>query len=347
MARLYFDSDGDLARLQGKVVSVIGYGNQGRAQALNMRDSGVAVVVGNTRDAYFDKAVADGFAVDDIPTAVQKADYHLLLLADEIMPQVFDKDICPYLPKAVTSRNAPGRGKPGQAIVVSSGYNVTYGFLKYPPDVDVLMIAPRTIGTGVRRTYLDGTGFPSLVAVHHDATGHARDVMLALAKAIGTLKRCAIESSCDEETLCDLFNEHSGGLYAWRRAYELLVEAGISPEAAMLEFWASGEMADVAAVIQSYGLFQQLKLHSRTSQYGQQVTGRLSPEEEEAERKRLRRLIANIKDGVFAKEWALEQQAGYPVLNRVYKENLSHPMVAEEERLLRAMGLWGRPIGED
>jgi ketol-acid reductoisomerase len=137
-----------------------------------------------------------------------------------------------------------------------------------------------------------------------------------------------------------LFNEHSGGLYALRRAYDLLVEAGVSPEAAMLEFWASGESADVADVIQSHGLFGQIKFHSRTSQYGQQVTGRLSEEEEEGERKRLRRLIAGIKDGTFSREWSLEQQAGYPVLNSVLKQNMTHPMVKEEERLLRALRLW-------
>jgi ketol-acid reductoisomerase len=327
MATIYNEDAGDLHLLRDKVVSVLGYGNQGKAQAQNMRDSGVKVIVGNTPDAYFEKAVAGGFEVYDIAEAVKRADYHLLLVTDESMPQVFDKDVAPYL-------------KSGQAIVVASGYNVTYGFLNYPADVDVLMIAPRTIGTAVRKSYLDGTGFPSLVAVHHDASGYAREVMLALAKAIGTLKGCAIESNCDEETLCDLFNEHSGGLYALRRAYELLVEAGVSPEAAMLEFWASGEMVDVVEVMLSYGLFGQIKLHSQTSQYGQQVTGRLTPAEEEAERNRLRRIIANIKDGTFAKEWTLEQQAGYPVLNRVYQQNMSHPMVADEERLLRAMGSW-------
>jgi ketol-acid reductoisomerase len=181
--------------------------------------------------------------------------------------------------------------------------------------------------------------------VEHDATGNAQAVMLALAKSMGTLKRGAIESSCDEETLCDLFNEHSGGIYALRRAYDMLVEAGVSPEAAMLEFWVSGESADVAEVIQSHGLFGQLPLHSRTSQYGQQVTGRLSAEEEEAERKRLRGLIADIKDGAFAKDWTLEQQAGYPVLKRVYQQNLSHPMVKEEKRLLRLLKLWRGQVG--
>ncbi len=332
MAIIYFDDAGDLNLLKDKVVSILGYGNQGRAQALNMRDNGTMVIVGNVRDASFEKAVADGFETYDIAGAVQHADYHFLLVPDEVMPAVFDRDIRPHL-------------KPGQAIVVSSGYNVTYGFLRYPADVDVLMIAPRTIGTGVRKTFLDGTGFPSLVSVEHDATGHAQAVMLALAKSMGTLKRCGIESSCEEETLCDLFNEHSGGLYALRRAYEMLVEAGVSPEAAMLEFWVSGESADVAEVMQAHGLFGQLPLHSRTSQYGQQVTGRLKAEEEEAERKRLRKLIAEIKDGTFAKDWTLEQQAGYPILKRVFQQNLSHPMAAEEERLLRLLKMWQGPVG--
>jgi ketol-acid reductoisomerase len=327
MTKIYFEDDGDLTLLKGKTVSILGYGNQGRSQALNMRDCGVRVVIGNVQDASFGQAVADGFDTYDIPEAVEQASYHFLLLPDEVMPAIFERDIRPHL-------------KPGGAIVVSSGYNVTYGFLKYPPDVDVLMIAPRTIGTGVRKSFLEGTGFASLVGVHQDATGRAKDVMLALAKSMGTLRRGCIESSCDEETLCDLFNEHSGGLYALRRCYEMLVEAGVSPEAAMLEFWASGESADVADVIQSHGLFGQIKFHSVTSQFGQQVTGRLSEAHEAAERQRLRDLISHIQDGSFAKEWTLEQQAGYPMLHGVAHQNRNHPMTAIEKQLLTTLGWW-------
>ncbi len=329
MAHIYFSRDGDLTHLARKTVSVLGYGNQGTAQAHNLRDSGVQVVIGNVRDASFERAQADGFEVCEVAEAVQRADYHLLLVPDEIMPQMFDRDVRPQL-------------KPGQAIVVASGYNITYGLLNYPADVDVILLAPRMIGTGVRGGFMSGKGFPSLVAVHQDYTGQAKNVMLALCQGIGTLLGGAVESSCDEETLCDLFNEHFGYVYALRRAYELLVEAGASPEAALLEFWASGEEMELARVHMTHGLFHQLKLHSRTSQYGQEVTARLTPEEEQAERHRLRRLITNIKDGSFAREWAQEQQAGYPVWSRVHQANMSHPMQAEEERLLRALGVLER-----
>lgn len=329
MAKIYSQTDGDLNLLEGKVVSVLGYGNQGIAQAHNLRDSGVHVIIGNIRDSSFDRAVSDGFETYSVAEAVQHADIHLLLIPDEIMPQVFDTEVLPHL-------------KSGQAIVVASGYNITYGFLKYPPFVDVLLIAPRMIGTGVRSGYQSGAGFPSLVSVHQDSTGKGKEVMLAIAKGIGSLMRGAVESSCDEETICDLFNEHFGYVYALRRAYEILVEAGASPEAAMLEFWASGEEMELARVHMTHGIFHQLELHSQTSQYGQEVTSRLNWEEEERERARLRRLIQNIKDGTFAKDWTLEQQAGFPVWNRVRKENMTHPMIAEEERLLRALGMLER-----
>lgn len=332
MAKIYFEDDGDLTLLQGKTVNVIGYGNQGTAQAQNMRDSGVQVIVGNTRDSSFTRSEQDGFDTFPVAEAVRRADIHFLLVPDEVMPQMFDDEVKPNM-------------KAGDAVVISSGYNVSYGYLRFPQDVDVIMIAPRMIGTGVRNGYVDGTGFPSLVSVEQDATGQAHEMMLALSAAVGTLKGGAVASSADEETLCDLFNEHFGYVYALRRAYEALVEAGASPEAALLEFWASGEEMELARVHMTHGLFHQLKLHSKTSQYGQEVTGRLTPDEEEAERKRLRRIIAGIKDGTFARDWALEQQAGLPVWRRIHKENMSHPMIEEETRLLKALGVLER--GDD
>jgi ketol-acid reductoisomerase len=329
MAKIYFEKDADPSVLDGVVVSVLGYGNQGVAQSANLRDSGVKVVVGNTRDASFDEAVAAGFDTYEVAEAVQRATIHLLLVPDEVMPRVFEESVRPHLHE-------------GDALVISSGYNVSYGYLAAPEGVDLLMMAPRMIGTGVRNSYVSGEGFPSLVAVHQDATGDGWKRVLALAHAVGTLRRGAVESTCDEETLCDLFNEHFGYVYALRRAYEVLVEAGASPEAALLEFWASGEEMELARVHMTHGLFHQLSLHSATSQYGQEVTARLTDEEEEAERKRLRGLIARIKDGTFAREWTLEQQAGNPVWNRVRAANLSSPLVAEEQRLLKALGVLER-----
>ena len=332
MSRIYFDDVGSLSVLDGAVVSIIGYGNQGAAQAQNLRDSGISVVVGNARDESYEAAVRDGFDTFDVAGAIAKADIHLLLLPDEVMPAVFASEVKPYLVD-------------GQALVVASGYNVSYGFIRVPRTIDLLMIAPRMIGTGVRRGYVDGRGFPSLVSVEQDATGKAEERMLALAKAVGTLRGGAVASSCDEETLCDLFNEHFGYVYALRRAYELLVEAGASPEAALLEFWASGEEMELARVHMTHGLFHQLELHSKVSQYGQEVTSRLSLDDEERERRRLRQIIGRIKDGSFAKEWALEQQAGLPVWRRVRQENASHPMIKEEERLLSSLGVLERPVG--
>ncbi|MEX2183758.1 MAG: NAD(P)-binding domain-containing protein [Chloroflexota bacterium] len=332
MSQIYFDDAGDLSVLEGKVLSIIGYGNQGSAQAHNFRDSGISVVVGNARDASFEAAARDGFPTYEVAEAVQKADIHFLLLPDEVMPAVFASAVRPHL-------------KDGQAVVVASGYNVTYGFIRVPDTIDLLMIAPRMIGTGVRNGYVEGRGFPSLVSVEHDASGKAQERLLALAKGVGTLKGGAVASNCDEETLCDLFNEHFGYVYALRRAYELLVEAGASPEAALLEFWASGEEMELARVHVTHGLFHQLGLHSQVSQYGQEVTSRLSVEDEERERNRLRQIIARIKDGSFAREWALEQQAGLPVWRRVRHENYAHPMIKEEERLLSAMGVLERPVG--
>jgi ketol-acid reductoisomerase len=329
MARIFFQDDADRTVLDGMTVSVLGYGNQGTAQAANLRDSGVHVIVGNERDASFDAAIRDGFETFEVSEAVAKSSVHLLLVPDEVMPKVFKDSVLPNLHE-------------GDAVVIASGYNVTYGYLSVPADMDLLMLAPRMIGTGVRNNYVSGEGFPSLLAVHQDATNTAWPRLLALAGAVGTLRRGAVESTCDEETLCDLFNEHFGYVYALRRAYEVLVEAGASPEAALLEFWASGEEMELARVHMTHGLFHQLDLHSQTSQYGQEVTARLSEADEAAERQRLRRLIARIKDGTFARDWALEQQAGNPVWNRVRLENRSSSLVEEETRLLRALDVLER-----
>ena len=325
MTRMYFEEDSDLRHLDGQTICIVGYGNQGRSQALNMRDSGLNVMVGSRRDASYRTALQDGFAVFEVDEAVARSDVIFLLVPDEVMPQVFEQDIAANL-------------APGAMLVFASGYNITFGLINPPSDVDVVMIAPRMIGAGVRDTYLSGKGFPSLIAVHQAATETAFERMLALCEGIGSTRMGVIESSFLEETTVDLFAEQVGFLYAVRRYCEVLVEAGCSPEAAMLEFYASGEGIETAKAYRDLGLWDQITLHSRTSQYGQEVTSLLSPKEEESERARLRAIISHIQDGSFAREWTAEQEAGFPEFNRVRAQNMAHEMRAAERRLYKVLG---------
>ena len=190
----------------------------------------------------------------------------------------------------------------------------------------------------MRETFISGEGFPSLIAVHQDATGLALERTLALCRGIGSTRMGVIESSFLEEATVDLFAEQVGYLYAVRRYCEVLVEAGCSPEVAMLEFYASGEGIETARAYRDIGLWDQITLHSRTSQYGQEVTARMSPEDEEAEREKLRGIISHIQDGSFAREWDAEQRAGFPEFNRVRDLNMGHEMRAAERRLYRVLG---------
>lgn len=325
MGRAFFDSDADLTHLAGRTVGILGYGNQGCAQALNLRDSGISVVVGNQRDASFEQAMADGFATYSLLDAARLADVIVLLVPDEVMPAIFQETVVPHL-------------HDDDLLIVASGYNLFFQLITPPPTLDVAMVAPRMIGTGVRDTYVRGEGFPSLLAIEQNHSGQAFERALAYAKAIGSTRSGVWISSAEEETVCDLFNEHFGYVYELRRAYEVLTEAGYSAEAALLEFYVSGEETELARAHAHMGLFHQLTLHSQTSQYGQLVTGKPSPEQDQAEKRRLHGLIENIRSGRFAKEWALEQQTGLPTFRRAQLEGLSHPMIEAERRLFEALG---------
>ena len=325
MARMYFDEDADLRHTEGRTVCIVGYGNQGRSQALNLRDNGLRVIVGSRRDSSYEAAREDGFDVFPVAEAVTKAEIVFFLVPDEVMPDVFERDIAPGLRR-------------DDMLVFASGYNIAFDLITPPADIDVVMIAPRMIGSGVRETFVSGEGFPSLIAVHQDATNLAQERTLALCKGIGSTRMGVIESSFLEEATVDLFAEQVGYLYAVRRYCEVLVEAGCSPEVAMLEFYASGEGIETAKAYRDIGLWDQITLHSRTSQYGQEVTARLSPEDEEAERARLRATISHIQDGSFAREWAGEQRAGFPEFTRVRRLNMDHEMRAAERRLYQVLG---------
>lgn len=329
MPKIFTEADADPSYIKDNVIAILGYGNQGTSQAANLRDSGLNIVIGNVEDSSYRAAVKDGFKTYSISEAVRLASIHLLLLPDEQMPQIFNEEVVPFLHS-------------GDAVVVASGYNIMYRFLNIPKNIDLLMLAPRMIGTGVRNGYLSNEGFPSLLSVEQDESGTAWKKLLSLAHNVGALKRASVESSCYEETLCDLFNEHFGYVYALKRAYEVLVAAGASPEAAMLEFWASGEEMELARVHVTHGLFHQLELHSQTSQYGQEVTAILSKDDEERERARLNTLISNIKDGTFARDWNREQANDCSIWNKIHHENQNSDLAQREEKLLRALGVLER-----
>ena len=325
MAQWFFDKDADIGALADLTITIIGYGNQGRSQALNLRDSGVKVIVGSRSDESAKKAEEDEFEVFSLEEATARATILFLLVPDEVMPSVYEHHIRPNL-------------SAGDMLVFASGYNIHFKHIVSPNDVDVALIAPRMIGQGVRDNFVNGQSFPSLIAVHQDATGTALERTLGLCKGIGSTKMGVFMSSFEEETVVDLFTEQVGGLYAIRRFYDALVGAGCSPEAVLLELYASGEGIATATAYRDVGLWAQLPLHSRTSQYGQEVTARMTADREAVEGKHLEAIIENIRNGKFAAAWHAEQESGCPEFDKVRRDNLEHPMVQEERKLYRLLG---------
>ncbi|MGC8621843.1 MAG: ketol-acid reductoisomerase [Caldisphaera sp.] len=313
--------------IKDKKISIIGYGNQGRSQALNMRDNGLNVIIGNREDNYKKQAKDDGFSVYSISDAVKISDIVFFLIPDEIQPEIYKKELANNLKKGAT-------------LVFASGFNYFYGYVK-PDNVNILLIAPRMIGWGIRDKFKKQEGFPVLIAVEKNVTGNAEDILKALTYAIGALGKggCAITSSSREETLIDLLSEHTwvgSMLYMFRAYYEVATEFGASPEAVILELYASGELAEIADSMKDIGLFKQLRTHSHTSQYGQLTTG---PEFVTNETKELiRQKAMEILNGKFAREWMNEQQTGMIVYNKLHELAAEHPMEKEEEKLYKILG---------
>ena len=298
--RVLQDDDADLAYLRNKTVGIIGYGNQGRAQALNLRDSGLRVLIGSLRDAGAKEAEADGFTVLPIAEACTQADVLALLIPDEVQRDVYHAQIAPAL-------------RAGQVLEFAHGYNIHFGLIRPPQDVDVVMVAPRMIGINVRKSFEQGRGVPAYVAVAQDASGHARDIALAWAKGIGATRAGVMETTFAQETELDLFAEQGVWPIIMRDlllSFEVLVEAGFPPEMVALELYGSGEAGEIFKQMARLGVIEQMKLHSHTSQYGTLSRGaRMLPDET---RDRLRQALQGIRSGAFAQEWTKEQQAGYP-----------------------------------
>jgi ketol-acid reductoisomerase len=329
MARIYHDRDADPSALDGETVAVVGYGNQGRSQALNLRDSGVSVIVGNIRDAAHSRALEDGFEVRPIEQACREADVVMLLIPDEAMPEVYAQQVAPNLGD-------------GDMLVFASGYNVAFDLIRPAPGLDVALIAPRMIGVGVRETYVQGRGFPSFVGVHQDASGRALARMLALARALGSTRAGCIEMSMHDEASLDLFTEQGFGPAFGRvmmTAVDLLVEAGYPPEAVLLELYLSGELAFSLEKIREVGMTRQMDFHSRTSQYGSATRGARFLGLGEPIKARMQEVLEEIRSGAFAREWTREQAKAGALLERIRQARERLPLTRWEDEARRAFGI--------
>jgi ketol-acid reductoisomerase len=326
-ARVYYEQDANLNVLRGKRVAVIGYGSQGHAQAQNLKDSGVSVIVGLYKGSRsWELAEADGLEVATVSQAAAQADVVQLLIPDELQARVYTDEIKSHLAK-------------GKALGTSHGFSIHFHQIVPPSDVDVFMIAPKSPGHLLRRMYLEGRGVPSLLALHQDFTGKAKAIALAYAHGIGSLRAGVIETTFREETESDLFGEQTvlcGGISELMKAgFETLVEAGYAPEIAYFE--CMHEMKLIVDLIYEGGLGMMRYSVSNTAKFGDFTRGRrIVTEQTRAE---MRRILNEIQSGAFAKEWILENQAGRPVFNARYKQEAEHP--AEEiGRQLRAMMPW-------
>lgn len=321
MPRIYHDPDVDLSVLSGRTIGIIGYGNQGRAQALNIRDSGFEPLIGNRDDRYKDIAIKDNFAVHAISDVAEKADILLMLVPDEGQPQVYESQIRPHLGA-------------GDVLCFASGYNIHYRAIEPPAGVGVIMVAPRMIGAAVRELYTKRIGFPCLVACREGDDPQYLSIALALAKAIGATRLGAFQSSFREEVVIDLFAEQMlwpGIIKLCLLYFEKLVANGCDPEIVATELHLSGEFVEIAKAMITHGFFGQLKLHSQTSQYGQlSRMDRMAPPELLT---RVSVAIQEITSGRFHAEWTKEQEAGKPNMRRLWQQALEHPLAKSEVKL--------------
>src|SRR3954449_927806 len=298
MAKRYYEKDGDLQLLQGKTVAIIGYGSQGHAHALNLRDSGATVVVGlYPGSKSWAKAEAAGLRVMTTAEAAKAADMIMILVSDHIQADLYNSDIAPHM-------------TPGKTLMFAHGFNIHFGGITAPQGVDVSMIAPKAPGHRVRELYVEGVGVPALVAVHQDATGKALQNALAYALALGCLKAGVIETTFKEETESDLFGEQAvlcgGASELIRAGFETLVDAGYAPEIAYFE--CLHELKLIVDLIYEGGLGYMRYSISDTAEYGDYTTGkRIVTDQTRAE---MKKVLSEIQSGEFARKWLTENRTG-------------------------------------
>ena len=317
MLKKYYESDADLSVLDGKKIAVIGYGSQGRGQALNLRDSGLDVIIGLRPGKSWKSASEDGFKVYPVSEAVKLAHVIQILLPDEMQSAVYRAEIMPHM-------------SDDKCLMFSHGFNIHYGQIVPPPTVDVFMVAPKGPGHMVRRQYEEGKGVPALIAIHQDASGNARNLALAYAKGIGATRAVVLETTFREETETDLFGEQAvlcGGTTSLIKAgFETLVDAGYEPEMAYLEIL--HELKLIVDLIYEGGFTKMRGSISNTAQYGDLTRGPrvIGPDVYVA----MQEILAEIQSGEFAREWMLENMVNRPVFNALTK--------ADEEHLIEEVG---------
>jgi len=326
--RVYGDEDADLDVLGDECVAVLGYGIQGRAQALNLRDSGIEVVVGNRDDDYAGRARDDGFEVLEIEAAAARGDTVLLLIPDEAQQEVWNAAVEEAM-------------EPGDAVVFAHGFALRYRLVEPPAGLDVLMLAPRMPGRHVRGRYVSGAGVPAWIDVVNDATGRAWPRLLALARGIGATRAGALELDAGLEAELDLFSEHFTFPLVFRTlevAFEVLVDAGYPPEAAVMELHGSGELGMILEEAARVGLYGMLERDGSPAARFGVLRNRAEVLDAEELRERARGSLERIRDGSFARELLEDQRSGHPELEEMSREVQGTEMSRAEACLRRLLG---------
>jgi len=308
MARIYYNKDANLSVLKGKKIAVIGYGIQGRAQSLNLKDSGANVVIGlKFKDDYWKRAKADKMDIQTIPDAVKGADIVMMLIPDEVQKTVYDAEVGPNL-------------RPGMVLDFAHGFNIVYKRIIPPKDVDVIMVAPKGPGALVRETFLADDGVPALIAVQQNPSGNAKKIALAIAKGLGATKRGVIETTFKEETETDLFGEQvdlcGGASELVKKSFEVLVREGYQPEIAYFEVL--HELKLIIDLVQKGGIEGMWDNVSNTAEYGGRTRGPKIIDDRVKDNMKL--ILKDIQSGRFAQEWIAEHDAGMPALTKLRQD---------------------------
>ena len=327
MINVYYEADADLAVLRNKPLAVLGYGSQGHAHALNLKDSGMNVCVGlRSGSPSWTKAESEGLAVKTVAEAAEWAEVIMVLLPDQHQKKVYEQDIAPHL-------------KPGDTLAFAHGFNIHYDQIAAPHDVNVMMIAPKGPGHLVRRVYQEGQGVPCLIAVHQDPSGDTKALALAWSKGIGGTRAGVIETNFKDETETDLFGEQAvlcgGSAELIKAGFETLVEAGYPPELAFFE--CLHEMKLIVDLYYEGGLARMNYSVSDTAEYGGMTRGSRIINQES--RRAMKQILKEVQDGTFAREWIKENADGQPLMNRLREATRTHP-VEKIGAQLRMMMSW-------